>query len=135
MHCTRSSRTMFKGSEKYMRTAQTINVPFEWITNPYIQINTVHVNGNACRCPKYQTPLPPQCKMETDPLDSCCQQPKCTFTPATGQISGTIAPYMLPTKLPGIISGQANTPAPTPRPDGTYPSPKPLGIDNFVLFC
>lgn len=87
------------------------------------------------RCPEYPS-IPTECTMVTDPSDSCCQVPECHFTPQTGEITGTGTPYVVPTQIPGVIVGQANTPAPTPGSDGSTQAPKPLGqyLDSFTFY-
>lgn len=86
------------------------------------------------RCPQYPS-IPAECVMVTDQSDSCCQVPECHFTPQVTQIMGTGAP-VIPTKIPGVIVGQANTPAPTPGSDGNTQAPKPLSqyTDCFWYF-
>ncbi|WAR12448.1 SAS-like protein [Mya arenaria] len=86
-------------------------------------------------------PNPNPCHMITDPNDSCCRMPTCDFTPTSGGINGsgpTLAPNpnptMVPTKVPGVIIGHANTPAPTPGPDGSTQAPMPLNARSTRAF-
>ena len=63
----------------------------------------------CCRCPSYPA-VPPNCHMETDPKDFCCQRLVCNFdkpvtipTPAP-LLPKTVAPNLGPTQVP--IPGQ-----------------------------
>lgn len=80
----------------------------------------VTVNTWCYRCPVYDN-LPPECSLVTDPKDQCCRIPSCQFVPTQGQITGTLSPNMIPTAVPGKITGQV--PTPTPGPDGKTPTP------------
>ncbi|XP_041376878.1 uncharacterized protein LOC121389349 [Gigantopelta aegis] len=82
------------------------------------------------RCPTYSS-LPPQCSMVTDPKDPCCQIPSCQFPATQGQVIGTLAPHLLPTAVPGVITGTAKVPVPTPGPGGHVPTPLKL---NFCVY-
>lgn len=64
------------------------------------------------------------CVMVADPMDPCCQVPKCTYVPTPGPQPGTtvnpptVCPYPMPTAVPGVING-------LPQPDpvtGVQPS-------------
>ncbi|XP_052233684.1 uncharacterized protein LOC127846468 isoform X4 [Dreissena polymorpha] len=74
------------------------------------------------RCKSYNN-LGSGCVMISDPSDSCCQIPQCTYVPTSGpalpgSTPPTVCPFPMPTAVPGVISGG-------PQPDpvtGVAPS-------------
>ncbi|KAL5022346.1 hypothetical protein ScPMuIL_001501 [Solemya velum] len=87
----------------------------------------------ACstRCASYQTPLPSSCKMVSDPQDSCCLVPQCSFTGIRNQTTGSGSLNLIPTAIPGQISGSAAPLIPTPGPDGQTPTPITLSFCEY----
>lgn len=89
-----------------------------------------------CRCPSYN--ISPDCKLETDPRDSCCQIPVCfptqsptlepntlnpitplpvsTEVPPTGPDGSTLFPPMHPTMSPTLNPGVVPNQVPTAEP-------------------
>ncbi|XP_012935763.1 putative epidermal cell surface receptor, partial [Aplysia californica] len=49
------------------------------------------------RCPRFdESQLPPICHMVTDPADTCCQKPQCSFDFTAGTIGGTLEKPKVP---------------------------------------